>query len=129
MSEWKEIKLGDVITFQRGHDLPKTNMVKGKFVVAGSNGIIGFHNKSTTKGPGVTIGRSGNIGTPMYYPMDYWAHNTVLYIKDFKNSFPKISSSTILYLSFALIYFAPSVERLTVSVVPSDEPVSGFSNS
>src|ERR1035437_3955259 len=89
MSEWKENKLGDVITFQRGHDLPKTNMLKGEYPVAGSNGIIGFHNKATTKGPGVTIGRSGNIGTPIFYPKDYWAHNTVLYIKEFKNSFPK----------------------------------------
>lgn len=89
MSEWEQYKLGDVITFQRGYDLPKTDMVKGEFAVAGSNGIIGFHNKATTKGPGVTIGRSGNIGTPIFYPTDYWAHNTVLYIKDFKKSFPK----------------------------------------
>jgi len=89
MTDWKELKLGDIITFQRGHDLPKTEMVEGEFPVAGSNGIIGFHNKSTTTGPGVTIGRSGNIGTPIFYPTDYWAHNTVLYIKDFKNSFPK----------------------------------------
>ncbi|HMU08707.1 MAG TPA: restriction endonuclease subunit S [Ferruginibacter sp.] len=89
MSEWKKCKLGDVITFQRGHDLPKTKMVIGTFPVAGSNGIIGFHNKATTKGPGVTIGRSGNIGTPVFYSKDYWAHNTVLYIKDFKDSSPK----------------------------------------
>lgn len=89
MSEWKECKLGEVITFQRGHDLPKAEMVNGEFFVAGSNGIIGLHNKSTTKGPGVTIGRSGNIGTPIFYSKDYWAHNTVLYVKDFKKSFPK----------------------------------------
>ena len=87
MSEWEENKLGDVIIFQRGHDLPKTEMVAGEYPVAGSNGIIGFHNKATTKGPGVTIGRSGNIGTPIFYSKDYWAHNTVLYIKDFKGSF------------------------------------------
>lgn len=89
MSEWKESKLGDVIVFQRGHDLSKIEMTKGEFPVAGSNGVIGFHNLSTTKGPGVTIGRSGNVGNPHYYANDYWAHNTVLYIKDFKNSLPK----------------------------------------
>lgn len=89
MSDWKEYKLGEVVTFQRGHDLPKISMKKGIFPVAGSNGIIGYHYEATTKGPGVTIGRSGNIGTPIYYSEDYWAHNTVLYIKDFKNSFPK----------------------------------------
>lgn len=89
MADWKEYKLGDVITFQRGHDLPKTQMIAGEFPVAGSNGIIGYHNKFTTKAPGVTIGRSGNIGTPHFYLSDYWAHNTVLYIKDFKGSEPK----------------------------------------
>ncbi|KXK19995.1 MAG: restriction endonuclease subunit S [Saprospiraceae bacterium] len=85
-SEWKEYKLGDVLTFQRGHDLPKTEMIEGSYPVAGSNGIIGFHNKYTTKGPGITIGRSGNIGTPHFYRNDFWAHNTVLYIKDFKGN-------------------------------------------
>lgn len=86
MSEWKECKLGDVLVFQRGHDLPKTEMVEGNYPVAGSNGIIGFHSKYTTKGPGITIGRSGNIGTPHFYRTDFWAHNTVLYVKDFKGN-------------------------------------------
>jgi len=29
MTEWRECKLGDVITFQRGCDLPKDKMVRG----------------------------------------------------------------------------------------------------
>ncbi len=86
MSEWKKLKLGDILTFQRGHDLPKTEMVEGKYPVAGSNGIIGYHSKYTTKGPGITIGRSGNIGRPHFYNNGFWAHNTVLYIKDFKGN-------------------------------------------
>jgi type I restriction enzyme S subunit len=89
MVDWKKYKLGDVITFQRGHDLPKTQMVDGEYPVAGSNGIIGYHNQFTTEAPGVTIGRSGNIGTPHFYSLNFWAHNTVLYIKDFKDSYPK----------------------------------------
>ncbi len=61
MSEWKECTLGDVIVLQRGHDLPKSQMKAGNIPVAGSKGIIGFHDKATTKAPGITIGRSGNI--------------------------------------------------------------------
>ena len=83
---WKECKLGDAAVFQRGHDLPKTEMKMGAIPVAGSNGIIGYHNESTTKGPGLTIGRSGNIGTPKFYRDDFWALNTVLYVKDFKGN-------------------------------------------
>ena len=86
MSEWKECKLGDVITLQRGHDLPKSKMILGNIPVAGSNGIIGYHNVSTTKAPGITIGRSGNLGIAYLYKTDFWAHNTVLYVKDFKGN-------------------------------------------
>ena len=44
MTEWKECLLGDLITFQRGHDLPKSKMSGNGYPVVGSNGIIGFHN-------------------------------------------------------------------------------------
>ena len=86
MTEWKVCKLGDEAVFQRGHDLPRTDMKDGAIPVAGSNGIIGYHDQATTKGPGITIGRSGNIGTPQFYKNDFWAHNTVLYIKDYKGN-------------------------------------------
>jgi type I restriction enzyme S subunit len=83
---WKECRLGDVITLQRGYDLPKENMINGNIPVAGSKGIIGYHNQSTTKGPGVTIGRSGNLGNASFYNTNFWAHNTTLYVRDFKGN-------------------------------------------
>jgi len=88
MTNWVKITLGDAITLQRGHDLPKTNMNHGCYPVAGSNGIIGWHDKFTTKAIGVTIGRSGNIGNAYIYNTDFWAHNTTLYVKDFKGNDP-----------------------------------------
>jgi type I restriction enzyme S subunit len=84
MSEWMEYKIGDIVTFQRGHDLPRDEMKEGQYPVAGSNSIIGFHNKFTTDGPGITIGRSGNIGNPQLHRTKFWAHNTTLYVKEFK---------------------------------------------
>ena len=87
MTSWKTYKLGDILNFRRGHDLPKTQMVDGKIPVAGSNGIIGYHNVSTPIEPCITIGRSGNVGTPYIYDR-CWAHNTVLYIDDFKGNDP-----------------------------------------
>lgn len=90
MTAWKKYKLGDLVTFQRGHDLTVTKIIPGKYPVAGSNGIIGYHNTPTTKGPSITLGRSGNsIGVPHYYESDFWAHNTTLYAKKFHNSHPK----------------------------------------
>jgi len=83
---WKWVKLGEVVTLQRGYDLPKSKMKKGNIPVVGSNGIIGYHNKATTKAPGITIGRSGNIGNAYLHKSDFWAHNTTLYVKDFKGN-------------------------------------------
>jgi type I restriction enzyme S subunit len=91
MSEWEQTKLINLCHFQRGHDLSKTEMSGGVYPVAGSNSIIGYHDKYTTKGPSLTIGRSGNIGTPYFYKSDFWAHNTVLYVKNFYGNDPKFA--------------------------------------
>jgi len=112
MGEWKEYKLEDIVLFQRGRDLPKTEMLAGIYPVAGSNGVIGYHNNFTTKGPGVTIGRSGNIGNPQYYETDYWAHNTVLYVKEFRNGFPKFIYYFLLTFDFTQFNAGSAVPTL-----------------
>jgi len=87
MSQWKTIKIGDFIALQRGHDLPERNRVSGTIPVYGSAGINGFHNVARAKGPGVVLGRSGaSYGVAHYCPTDYWPHNTVLYVTDFKGN-------------------------------------------
>ena len=88
MAEWKECLLGDLITFQRGHDLPKSKMSGSGYPVVGSNGIIGFHNEYTTEYPSITVGRSGNVGKPYIVYGRSWSHNTSLYIKEFKGTDP-----------------------------------------
>ena len=87
-TKWKNCFLGDIITFQRGHDLPKAKMIYGEYPVVGSNGIIGYHNKFTTESPSITIGRSGNTGNPHIVYGKSWSHNTTLYVKEFKGSDP-----------------------------------------
>ena len=88
MGNWKTCQLGDLITFQRGHDLPKTKMNGSTYPVVGSNGIIGYHDEFTTEAPSITIGRSGNVGKPFLYKGRSWSHNTSLYIREFKNVDP-----------------------------------------
>ena len=88
MGDWKTCQLGDLITFQRGHDLPKTKMKGSAYPVVGSNGIIGYHDEYTTEAPSITIGRSGNVGKPFLYKGRSWSHNTTLYIREYKNVDP-----------------------------------------
>lgn len=80
---WEVKVFEDIVTLQRGKDLPKDKFVQGEFPVGGSNGIIGYHNQFNTKAPGITVGRSGSCGKVVFYDKNFWAHNTALVVKDF----------------------------------------------
>ena len=110
MSEWKKCTLGDVLNLRRGYDLPHSEMMEGDIPVAGSNGIIGTHNVATSIEPCITIGRSGSAGSTYIYDRA-WAHNTTLYIDDFKGNDPK-------YLYYLLLSL-PLKKMAGGSAVPS----------
>ena len=86
---WQVIRFDDFSTLQRGKDLTKSEFRAGTIPVAGSNGVIGCHDVANVNGPGVTVGRSGSVGKVIYYPHDFWAHNTSLYVKDFHGNEPR----------------------------------------
>ena len=85
---WEYKKLGDVLNLKRGYDLTHSQMKEGQIVVAGSNGPIGLHNEATPISPCITIGRSGSVGAVNIYEK-CWAHNTTLYVDDFKGNYPR----------------------------------------
>lgn len=89
MSKITITSLGDLVEFQRGYDLPKSEFKEGNIPVISSNGILGFHNIAKVKAPGITIGRSGTVGLPHFISEDFFPHNTSLFIKDFKGNIPK----------------------------------------
>ena len=83
---WKQGVVGDILQLQRGHDLPRTQMLGGEYPVAGSTGTIGYHNQYTAIAPVIVMGRSGNIGNPRLYLCNCWTHNTSLYVKQIFNA-------------------------------------------
>ncbi|GMO43736.1 MAG: hypothetical protein Pg6C_05540 [Treponemataceae bacterium] len=83
---WGVGRIKDSMTLQRGYDLAQDDFIEGKIPVYGSNGIVGYHNKITTKGPNITIGRSGSVGEVNYIETDFWAHNTSIYVDDMKKN-------------------------------------------
>jgi len=90
MSEWHETTLGNLASFQRGHDLPESTREPGVVPVMGSFGITGSHSQAKARGPGVTVGRSGaSIGVVSYVESDYWPLNTCLYVTDFHANNPR----------------------------------------
>ena len=48
MGEWSRRPLGEVLTLQRGHDLPTGSRSFGSVPVIGSFGITGYHDPETT---------------------------------------------------------------------------------
>ena len=87
--ELKKYKLGECLELQRGYDLTSSQMQGGEVEVVGSNGIVGYHNSERGNSPCITVGRSGSVGKVHYYEQPTWAHNTALFIKDFKGNNPK----------------------------------------
>ena len=88
---WRDCTLGELVHFQRGHDLPDQDRKPGNVPVIGSAGPNGWHDEAKAIGPGVSIGRSGaSIGKVTYTPVDYWPHNACLYVTDFFRERPAI---------------------------------------
>ena len=78
----KSVRFDEVLTFQRGHDLPeKERKSEGVIPIYGSNGFVGYHTESKAK-DGIVTGRSGSIGKVYSIKGDYWPLNTSLYSID-----------------------------------------------
>jgi len=80
---WIETTLGEVATFQRGFDLPKSDRTFGEYPLMVSNGQDGTHKEFKVSGPGIVTGRSGSLGNVFYIKDDFWPLNTTLWIKNF----------------------------------------------
>lgn len=91
-SDWRECTLGDFVRLQRGHDLTANEQRPGCVPVMGSAGPNGTHSEARAKGPGLVVGRSGaSIGRVHYSAVDFWPHNTCLYVTDFLGNSPRFA--------------------------------------
>ena len=68
---WRVAKLEDLVFFQRGYDITKTEQRPGDIPVISSSGINSYHSESKVDGPGVVIGRKGSLGTIHYVDGPY----------------------------------------------------------
>lgn len=88
-AKWHETDLGNVVTLQRGFDLPIQERSEGYVPIVSSSGVTGTHSKSMVSAPGVITGRYGTIGEVFYLERDFWPLNTTLFVKDFKGNDPR----------------------------------------
>ena len=113
--DWEVKRLGEVAPFQRGFDLPTSQIHHGNVPVVYSNGIGNFHNRAMCMGPGLVTGRSGTIGEFTYIEEGpYWPHNTTLWVTHFSSCDPLFAFykfKTIEFANFSTGTGVPTLNR------------------
>lgn len=89
MSNAVGVRLGSIVTFKRGYDLPSSQRRNGIYPVISSGGISGYHSDFKKDGEAIITGRYGTLGEVYYVKGKYWPHNTTLYSTDFHDNIPK----------------------------------------
>ena len=78
---WEKTAIGDIGQLKYGKALKAADRIEGRFPVFGSSGIIGTHNEAYVPGPGIIVGRKGNIGEVYWSDDDFCAIDTVFYFE------------------------------------------------
>jgi type I restriction enzyme S subunit len=122
MDDWRSATVGDLVTLQRGMDLPDADRRPGPIPIMGSFGVTGRHDQAACKGPGVTVGRSGaSIGVVNYVEGDYWPLNTCLYVREFHGNNPRYAYYFLKTIDLRVLNSGsaqPSLNRNFVHPVP-----------
>lgn len=77
---WEVKKLGDILELNYGKALKKEDRRGGPFPVYGSSGVVGTHDTSLVKGPGIIIGRKGNVGSVFWCDEDFFVIDTAYFV-------------------------------------------------
>lgn len=77
---WEVKKLGDILELNYGKALKKEERNGGLFPVYGSSGIVGSHDSYLVKGPGIVVGRKGNVGSIFWSNDDFYVIDTAYFV-------------------------------------------------
>lgn len=77
---WEKKTLKKIATLNYGKALKAEVRVPGPFPVYGSSGEVGFHDKALVKGPGIVVGRKGNVGSVYWVNTDFYPIDTVYFV-------------------------------------------------
>jgi type I restriction enzyme S subunit len=108
---WEVRKLGDILELKYGKALKKEDRRDGQYPVFGSSGIVGYHDASLVGGPGIIVGRKGNVGSVFWCDEDFFVIDTAYFV------------TSSLPLRF-LFYVLP-----TLNFINSDAAVPGLSRN
>jgi type I restriction enzyme S subunit len=108
---WEVKKLGEVLELNYGRALKKEDRREGEYPVFGSSGIVGTHDTALVDGPGIIVGRKGNVGSVYWCEDSFFVIDTAYFV------------TSSLPLRF-LFYVLPSL-----NFINSDAAVPGLSRN
>ncbi|MEZ8407930.1 restriction endonuclease subunit S [Vibrio splendidus] len=79
-SGWSRKKMGEVLTLNYGKALKSGDRNGGNILVYGSAGIVGYHDSALVEGPGIVLGRKGNVGSVYWSHSPFYPIDTVYYV-------------------------------------------------
>ena len=77
---WAVRKLGDVLQLNYDKALKKETRRDGSVPVFGSSGVVGQHDESLAAGPGIIVGRKGNVGSVFWCDEPFFVIDTAYYV-------------------------------------------------
>ncbi|MFZ2975352.1 MAG: restriction endonuclease subunit S [Candidatus Moraniibacteriota bacterium] len=84
-SKTTKTRIGDILTLEYGSALPERDRVEGEYPVIGSNGIVGYHNTFSVKGPSIIVGRKGSAGKITWIDKNNFPIDTTFYVNKTSN--------------------------------------------
>lgn len=78
---WQIKRLSDLISLEYGKALKEDERSGDGGPVVGSSGIVGRHSAPLVSGPGIVVGRKGNVGSVTWLDEGFFPIDTTYYVK------------------------------------------------
>lgn len=77
---WALKRLDEILELNYGKALKQDTRREGRFPVYGSSGIVGYHDRPLVAGPGIVVGRKGNVGSVYWSDTDFYPIDTTYFV-------------------------------------------------
>lgn len=78
---WRLARLGEVLELAYGKALKEDDRRPGDVKVYGSSGVVGCHDEALVQGPGIIVGRKGNVGAVHWSQSAFFPIDTVFFVR------------------------------------------------
>lgn len=78
--DWTITRLGDILELRYGKAMKADDRTPGPYPVFGSSGVVGTHSSFLVEGPGIIVGRKGNVGSVHWSHDPFFPIDTVFYV-------------------------------------------------